>query len=76
MGYTSRNPVEQLLEARLLAIKFHAGKKYGDLPYEVHLDHVVGVLQRFGVIDHDLLAAGYLHDAQEGHQGNDCRVHQ
>jgi (p)ppGpp synthase/HD superfamily hydrolase len=65
MGYTSRNPVEQLLEARILAVKLHAGKRYGDLPYEVHLDHVVGVLQRFGAVDLDLLAAGYLHDAQE-----------
>ena len=65
MGYTSQNPIDQLSEARLLAIKFHAGKRYGDLPYEVHLDHVVGVLRRFGVVDLDLLAAGFLHDAQE-----------
>ena len=65
MGFTSREPIEQLRESRLLALKFHGDQKYGDLPYEVHLDHVVGVLRRFGVTDIDLLCAGYLHDTIE-----------
>ncbi len=65
MSYTTTDPEEQLREARDIAIRFHAGKKYGDLPYEVHLDHVVAVLIRFGVTRTDLLAAGFLHDAQE-----------
>lgn len=63
--YTASNPIEQLREARLLALKFHGTQMYGDYPYEIHLDHVVSVLRRFGVTDTDLLAAGYLHDAQE-----------
>ena len=65
MGYTSNITIEQLREARLVAVKFHGNQKYGDHPYEVHLDHVVGVLRRFGVEDTDLLAAGYLHDVVE-----------
>lgn len=65
MGFTSHNPIERVREARELAVKLHGDQRYGDLPYEVHLDHVVGVLRRFGVTDPNLLAAGYLHDAQE-----------
>jgi len=56
---------EFLKDARELAIKFHTDKKYGDHPYVFHLDHVVSVMRRFGITDTDLLAAGYLHDAQE-----------
>lgn len=65
MGYTSTDTAERLNEARTLAIKLHGDKKYGDLPYQVHLDHVAGVMQRFGVTDPDIVAACFLHDALE-----------
>lgn len=71
MGSTAH---ERLHEARLLALKFHGEQKYGDLPYEVHLDHVVGVLRRFGVTDHDLLCAGFLHDVIEDTEATKAMV--
>jgi hypothetical protein len=51
--------------ARLLAVNAHAGQKYGEHPYEVHLDHVASVLLRFEVATEDLLVAAYLHDSLE-----------
>jgi len=55
--------------ARAQAITAHAGQTYGDAPYEVHLDHVAAVVERF--IDAadarrgDLVVAAYLHDIVE-----------
>ena len=55
-------------EARAFAVGAHAavGQKYGDEPYQAHLDHVVRVLRHFGFgSDSTLLAAAYLHDVVE-----------
>lgn len=43
----------------------HAGQKYGDQDYGVHLGAVVQVLIDSGFTDPDLLAAGWLHDVLE-----------
>jgi (p)ppGpp synthase/HD superfamily hydrolase len=51
--------------ARETAREAHGGQKYGDEPYEVHLDAVVEVLRRFGCEDSEILMAGYLHDTLE-----------
>ena len=51
--------------ARAAAVVYHAGQKYGDKPYVVHLDAVVGVLVEHGVTDPVFLAAGFLHDSLE-----------
>jgi (p)ppGpp synthase/HD superfamily hydrolase len=40
-------------------------QQYGSLPYTAHLDAVVNVLERYGVSDENILAAGYLHDILE-----------
>jgi len=50
---------------RSLAVLMHGEQQYGDRPYVEHLDAVVGVLQRFGIHDEEILAAGYLHDVLE-----------
>jgi hypothetical protein len=52
-------------EARDFAIKAHGAQRYGPHPYGKHLTDVVGVLKRFGVVDEDLLCAGWLHDTLE-----------
>ncbi len=56
--------------ARALARQAHGSQKYGDLPYEFHLQAVVDVLFRFGAtLDNDetapLLVAAWLHDTLE-----------
>jgi (p)ppGpp synthase/HD superfamily hydrolase len=43
----------------------HKDQKYGDGPYTNHLAHVAEVLQRFGVVDEEMLAAAWLHDSVE-----------
>lgn len=43
----------------------HAKQRYGDEPYGVHLESVVRVLTEEGVVDEEVLAAGWLHDVLE-----------
>ena len=52
-------------KARALAVKAHAGQKYGDEPYTVHLDEVEEVLVEFGFDDELHRAAAQLHDTLE-----------
>lgn len=54
-----------LAHARQFALGAHGDQKYGVRPYIDHLDHVVSVMRRFGVIDRHVLYAGYLHDTIE-----------
>jgi (p)ppGpp synthase/HD superfamily hydrolase len=56
---------EPRIHSREFAIWAHGDQKYGDEPYVVHLDAVVGVLAEFGYTDDDSVAAGYLHDVLE-----------
>lgn len=51
--------------AREVALRYHGDQKYGENPYFVHLDAVVGVLKEHGLHAPHLLAAGYLHDTLE-----------
>ena len=51
--------------AQALAAAAHATQRYGDAPYMVHLAAVVAVMERFGITDADVLAAGWLHDTIE-----------
>jgi (p)ppGpp synthase/HD superfamily hydrolase len=54
-------------KAKALAATKHAGqvRKYTDEPYTCHLHAVVGLLERHGVTDPNVLAAAYLHDTVE-----------
>jgi (p)ppGpp synthase/HD superfamily hydrolase len=57
-------------QARELAIAAHGDQKYGEKPYEHHLQAVVDVLIRFGASLNNettapLLVAGWLHDSLE-----------
>jgi (p)ppGpp synthase/HD superfamily hydrolase len=57
-------------QARALALEAHGEQRYGDQPYRVHLEAVVGVLERFGVDastaeGEALLCAAWLHDTLE-----------
>lgn len=61
----SSNLTPRVQRARALAILAHGAQLYGDQPYVVHLDEVVGILIEFGHTDEDTLIAGYLHDAVE-----------
>jgi guanosine-3',5'-bis(diphosphate) 3'-pyrophosphohydrolase len=59
--------------ARALALRAHADQHYGDQPYLVHLEHVVDILERFGVTTETangeaLLCAAWLHDTLEDTQ--------
>lgn len=47
------------------ARRAHGSQTYGSEPYTVHLEAVAKVMERFGVTDHTLLAAAYLHDVLE-----------
>jgi (p)ppGpp synthase/HD superfamily hydrolase len=51
--------------ARDMAVRAHASQKYGDQPYEVHLDEVVAILTEYGYTDPDTINTGYLHDTLE-----------
>ena len=53
---------EQVAKARAFAIACHGDQKYGNHPYAVHLDAVVGLLEPFG---ETAQVIGYLHDAVE-----------
>jgi (p)ppGpp synthase/HD superfamily hydrolase len=59
------NGMELVTKAKGLAAYAHCYQRYGDRPYTAHLEHTVAVLERFGVTDPEILAAGYLHDALE-----------
>jgi (p)ppGpp synthase/HD superfamily hydrolase len=66
----SMNWTDLYEQAREVAIAAHGEQRYGDLPYEHHLEAVVDVLERFGAkIEVDgmapLLVAGWLHDVLE-----------
>lgn len=54
-----------LKKAREFALKAHAGQRYEPFDYGHHLNAVVEVLQRFGIQDERVLAAGWLHDTVE-----------
>jgi (p)ppGpp synthase/HD superfamily hydrolase len=48
------------------AKELHGDQRYGDQPYETHLQAVADVLRRFGHGERpELIAAAYLHDAIE-----------
>ncbi len=47
------------------AIEAHGSQRYGDYPYEIHLQAVHDVLVEFGFTDERLLAAAWLHDVIE-----------
>lgn len=57
--------LDPLRWAKFFARIKHVGQNYGPYPYTHHLDEVLRVLQRFGVVDEDLLNAGLLHDTKE-----------
>lgn len=52
-------------EAKALAIRSHAGQKYGDKPYATHLYAVVQVLRDINITSPQILSAAWLHDAVE-----------
>jgi len=59
--------LELVKNAELLAKKKHSGqfRKDGVTPYSKHLEDVVNRLKSLGVIDEELLCAGWLHDTIE-----------
>lgn len=53
-------------KAKYFAEIAHSGQIYNDeVPYTVHLQNVVGVLERFGLTDPVMICAGWLHDTIE-----------
>ncbi len=56
---------ELLKQAREFALLAHRDQRYGNNPYEYHLQAVVNVLMRFGVRNATLLAGAWLHDTLE-----------
>lgn len=56
-------PIPKLAEK--LAENAHAGQKYDDAAYVNHTRQVVGVLERFGIVDPVCICAGYCHDTIE-----------
>jgi len=59
--------LELVKNAELFAKKKHSGmmRKDGTTPYSKHLEDVVNRLKSLGVIDEELLCAGWLHDTIE-----------
>ena len=59
--------MEIVKSAELFAKKKHAGQVRNDgiTPYSKHLEDVVNRLKSLGVIDEELLSAGWLHDVIE-----------
>jgi (p)ppGpp synthase/HD superfamily hydrolase len=60
----------KLRQAKALAREAHADQRYGDQPYDVHLERVMSVLEQFGVTPETssgeaLLCAAWLHDTLE-----------
>ncbi|MFB5648698.1 MAG: HD domain-containing protein [Candidatus Nitrosomaritimum aestuariumsis] len=64
--------MELVKSAELFAKKKHAGqfRKDGNTPYSKHLEDVVNRLKSLGVIDEELLSAGWLHDIIENTDTN------
>ena len=60
----------ELYEAQMVAAFLHAAQKYDDQDYIFHIENVVNVLERFGIIDRDLVIAAYLHDTVEDTQAS------
>lgn len=63
-------------EARLFAVKHHAGQTYcKGYPYIVHLEDVIRVLEHFGYTEDKYIASGYMHDCIEDTEAsfNDIR---
>ena len=61
---------ESVLNAKKFALQAHQSQKYGDFPYERHLNDVFEVLNRFGFSieteeGEQLLTAAWLHDVLE-----------
>lgn len=54
--------MDLVAEARRLALEAHAKQKYGDQPYAVHLQAVVGLLAECG---DEAQVVGWLHDVVE-----------
>ena len=59
--------MELIKNAELFAKKKHSGqfRKDGTTPYSKHLEDVVNRLKSLGVVDEELLCAGWLHDTIE-----------
>ena len=59
--------LELVKSAELFAKKKHSGmkRKDGTTPYSKHLEGVVNRLKSLGVVDEELLCAGWLHDTIE-----------
>jgi guanosine-3',5'-bis(diphosphate) 3'-pyrophosphohydrolase len=51
-----------VIKARAFAIKAHGDQKYGEKPYLVHLEDVVGIVEPYG---EEAQVVGYLHDVVE-----------
>lgn len=51
-----------LAKAKSFAITAHGDQLYGSKPYSVHLEHVVGILSKYG---ETAQVIGYLHDVVE-----------
>lgn len=52
--------------AKQFAISKHGRQKYGEVPYIIHLNHVVSVLGEHGYANDDvIMSAGWLHDTIE-----------
>lgn len=60
--FLRRHPTPEI--AREFALLHHAGQRYGEAPYIVHLDAVVQHLKSVDAAQH-VLVAGYLHDILE-----------
>ena len=49
-----------------MALISHGNQRYGDLPYQMHLEHVQAILTRFGLdSEENLVIAAWLHDTLE-----------
>lgn len=58
--------MDRMNEAQKFAIQSHGDQKYGEHPYEVHLQHVYRVLEQEGYAENEILAmAVWLHDVVE-----------
>ena len=59
--------MELVKSAELLAKKKHAGqfRKDGTTPFSKHLEDVVNRLKSLGVVNEEILCAGWLHDTIE-----------
>lgn len=53
-------------KARFVAKALHINQKYSDTKdYYYHLEKVVSVLKRFGIVDEAILSSAWLHDSVE-----------